>query len=193
MKFLENIDRDLFLFLNGLNSDWIDPFMKIFSAHWFWIPIIGLFIFLAVKKFKKQFWIPIVFLVICFSLTDQTATQTKQAVKRYRPSHNVEIADKVHIVDNYRGGQFGFFSGHAANSFGLAVLTLLFIRKRNYTIFILIWASIVAYSRVYVGVHYPSDVFVGAIVGSAIAFLVYHLHKKIPCFRINSSCYGERL
>jgi undecaprenyl-diphosphatase len=184
VNFLENIDRELLLFLNGLNADWLDPIMKIISSFWVWYPIIILFIFLSVKIYKSKFWIPILCGVICFAITDQVSFHTKENVQRYRPSHNVEIAEQVHIVDNYRGGIHGFFSGHAANSFGLAFISLLFVKKRYYTIIALVWASIVSYSRIYLGVHYPSDIFVGALFGTGVAFLIYYIHNKIYCCRI---------
>lgn len=188
MEFLKNIDRQLFLFLNGLHADWIDPIMKVFTANWFWIPVIVLIVFLLIKYFKKQFWIPLLVVIVCFAITDQVSNQTKKSVKRYRPSHNTEIKDKVYVVDDYWGGQYSFFSGHAANGFGLAVLTLLYFKNKYYSIFILIWAFFVSYSRIYVGVHYPSDIIVGAIFGTAMAFLLYYLHKKIPCLRIKGTC-----
>lgn len=184
IEFLENTDRELFLFLNGLNASWIDPVMKVISSFWIWYPVVALFIFLCVKYFRKKFWIPLVFAVVCFAITDQTTNLVKNNVKRYRPTHNTEISEQVHTVDDYRGGQYSFFSGHAANSFGLAVLSLLFVRKKYYTIFVLIWASLVSYSRIYLGVHYPSDIFTGAVFGTATAFLLYSLRNKIFCCRI---------
>lgn len=179
MNYLENIDRIIFLFLNELNSSWIDPVIFFLSSFWFWIPIIVLFIFLVVKIYKKKFWIPLLFVIICFTITDQGSNLSKKTFKRYRPTHNVEIAEKVHTVKGYSGGQYGFFSGHAANSFGMAILTLLFIRKKYYTIITIVWAVIVSYSRIYLGVHYPSDIFVGMLFGSAIAYLLYLVSNRI--------------
>jgi undecaprenyl-diphosphatase len=179
MNFVENIDRIIFLFLNGLNSSWIDQVMFFLSSFWIWIPIIVLFIYMAVKVFKKKFWIPMLFVIVCFAITDQGTNLLKKTVKRNRPTHNTEISQQVHTVNAYRGGQYGFFSGHAANSFGLAFLSLLFIRKKYYTIIVIIWASLVSYSRIYLGVHYPSDVIVGIIYGSAIAYLLYYVCKRM--------------
>jgi undecaprenyl-diphosphatase len=185
MAFLENIDRELFLFLNGLNSSWLDPVMKTLSSSWIWLPVVALFIFLCVKYFKKKFWIAVVFGIMCYAITDQGTNLVKKNVKRFRPSHNTEISHEVHILDNYRGGQYGFFSSHAANSFGLAFISLLFVKKKWYTIMVLTWAAFVSYSRIYIGVHYPSDVLVGALFGTATAFALYYLRNRILCCRID--------
>jgi len=182
IEYLKNIDREVFLFLNSLHADWLDPIMMFVTSFWFWYPVVILFIILSIKYYKKNFWIPLIFAILCFTLTDLGSNFTKKGVQRYRPSHNVEIAEDVHIVDNYTGGKYGFFSGHAANGFGLAFITLLFIRKRYYTVIVLLWAALVSYSRIYVGVHYPGDILVGAIFGTVMAFLVYNLFKSIPFF-----------
>ncbi|MDR2836905.1 MAG: phosphatase PAP2 family protein [Bacteroidales bacterium] len=178
IEFIKHIDQSVFLFFNGLHLSFLDPIMKFISSNWFWIPIVLLFIGLYIKYFKKKFWIPIVFTIICFALTDSGATFVKNSAKRYRPSHNLEIQNQVHVVDNYRGGQYGFFSGHASNSFGLALLTLLFIRKKYYTIIVSVWAIIVSYSRIYVGVHYPLDIFCGFLYGILIATILYLIYTK---------------
>ena len=179
INFVENIDKAVFIFLNGLNTPWMDQIMFFLSSSWFWIPMIVLFIWLSVKVFKKKFWIPLLFAIICFAITDQSSNLSKKTFKRYRPTHNIELSENVHTVNDYTGGQYGFFSGHAANSFGIAILTLLFIRKKYYTISAIVWAVIVSYSRIYIGVHYPSDIFVGMLYGFGIAYLLYFVSKRI--------------
>jgi len=90
----------------------------------------------------------------------------------------------VHLVRNHCGGEYGFVSSHAANTFAIAAFTLLIIRKSWYSIFIILWATLVSYSRIYMGVHYPGDVIGGAILGFLLGFLIYRLYilieKKIP-------------
>ena len=184
IEYFENIDRDLFLFLNGINAEWADPMMKAFSAFWFWYPVVAFIIFLYVVIYKRRFWIPLLVTIICFAITDQVSHQTKEIVKRYRPTHNTEICDNVHIVDNHKGGMHSFFSGHAASGFGLAFLSILFIRNKYFSIFVLTWAFVETYSRIYVGVHYPSDLIFGALFGTGMAFLMYFIHKKIPFLQI---------
>lgn len=181
MEYLENIDQALLLFLNGINSSFFDPIMKNISAFWFWYPVVALFVILSIKIFKKRFWVPVLFAIICFAITDQTSHHVKESIQRYRPTHNLDISNEVHLVDGYTGGMHGFFSGHAASSFGLAFITSLFIRKKWYVILIMSWAVLVSYSRIYLGVHYPSDILVGAIFGTGIAYLVFWLSKRLPC------------
>lgn len=179
-EFFENLDKYILLLINGLNTPLLDKIMKFISSSWFWIAPIVFFIILGIKFFKKKFWIPIVFALICFALTDFGSNITKnKIVKRYRPTHNLEICEKIHIVDNYRGGLYGFFSGHAANSFGLALISLLFIRKKYYTVIILFWAIIVSFSRIYLGVHYPFDVFCGMLYGCLIAIVLNYIYKYL--------------
>ncbi len=176
---LEIIDRKLLLFINGLHADWLDPIMWVISSFGFWVPVVLLFFFLTKKKYGKKSWIPILVAVLCFATTDQISHNVKESVKRYRPTHNTEIENQVHIVNDYRGGMHGFFSGHASNSFGLALITLLLIRKKWYSIFILSWAVIVSYSRMYLAVHYPADIFVGTCCGLLTALLYYIATKSI--------------
>lgn len=170
---IEAIDQQLLLFINGLHADWLDPIMWAISSKWFWLPFVALLLLLLIKKFGKKSWLPIIITVLCFATTDQVSHHVKENVCRYRPTHNLEIAEKVHLVNDYRGGQYGFFSGHAANSFGLAMITLLFVRKKWYCIFAILWAAVVAYSRMYLGVHYPSDIFVGTCFGLVSATLIF--------------------
>lgn len=175
---LELIDRKILLFINGLHADWLDPIMWVISSNWFWIPIVVLFIALAVKRFGKYCWIPILAATLCFATTDVVSHNVKETVQRYRPTHTPEIQNDVHIVNDYRGGNYGFFSGHAANSFGLALISLLFIRRKWYTITVLSWAIIVSYSRMYLGVHYLGDILVGFCFGISVA-VAFYLTTKI--------------
>ena len=176
---LELIDREILLFINGLHTDWLDPIMWAISSNWFWLPMVALFIFMAVKRFGKWCWIPILAATLCFATTDVVSHNVKESVQRYRPTHNLEIEDEVHTVNDYRGGMYGFFSGHAANSFGLALITMLFIRRKWYTITALCWAAIVSYSRMYLAVHYPADIFVGFCFGISVAVAFFIATKAI--------------
>jgi len=105
----------------------------------------------------------------------------KDIFERLRPCYNLEIAKQVHTIDGYCGGQFGFVSSHAANSFALAIFSgFLFKKQYKYTLIImLLWAVLVSYSRIYVGVHYPADVIVGALLGSSIGIFVFWLMKVV--------------
>lgn len=176
---LENIDRDLFLWLNGNHAVWLDSIMFFVSSNFFWLPVIVVAIGLIVNKYGKKAWLPILLLIFTYICTEQITNLVKHAVERYRPSHNIEIQHLVHTIRGYTGGMYGFFSAHAANSFGLALLSAIFIKNRYYTIAVLAWAIIVSYSRIYLGVHYPSDIVVGATVGIIVSGLFILLYVKI--------------
>lgn len=123
--------------------------------------------------------VPIVVLVILCA--DQFSVHFfKNVFLRYRPCHNLAIADLVHVVDGC-GGKYGFVSSHATNTFGLAVYLGLILKPHIKWMFIalLAWATLVSYSRVYVGVHYPADILGGAILGSLIALFYVFLYRLI--------------
>jgi undecaprenyl-diphosphatase len=163
-----------------MHSSFLNVVMFYLSEIWIFTPVFIYLFYLIYKNIGiKKSSILIVFFVLLISICDQSASITKNSVKRYRPTHNIEIKDSLQIVKNYRGGTYGFFSGHAANTFGVAMfLFLLFSKQTKASRFVFfIWAGLVAYSRMYMGVHYPSDVFVGMIVGLFWGFLIFQLQK----------------
>jgi undecaprenyl-diphosphatase len=177
---LKLIDKTILLAINSFHSSFLDVVMFYLSEIWIFTPFFIYLIYLIYKKIGiKKTSILIVFVAILITLCDQTATVTKKSVKRFRPTHNIEIIDNLLIVKNYRGGTYGFFSGHAANTFGIAMfLFLLFSKQTKASRFVFfIWAGLVSYSRMYLGVHYPSDIFVGMLVGLFFGFVVYQLQK----------------
>lgn len=185
---LEKIDQQLLLFLNGLHAQWLDPVFYLISYKLTWIP---LYVILLIYAYRKAGWKFSLFLllsvIVTVALCDLVSVQAfKNVFERYRPSHNEDIGHLVHLVRDFsgqevRGGYFGFISSHATNHFGIAVIIGLLmkpIRKEIFAI-LLIWAAVVAYSRIYMGLHYPADVIVGAFVGSIIGYTVFILGQML--------------
>jgi undecaprenyl-diphosphatase len=180
---LERLDQQLFLFLNSLNSPFCDQVMYAISGRVIWIPLyLSILIFLGVK-YKRKFLIILVFIILAAALSDQASVLVKNIVHRLRPCHEPTLEGLVHIVNGECGGMYSFVSSHATNSFDVALLSLMFIKKRWFSISIVLWAAIVGYSRIYLGVHYPGDVLCGSILGALIGWSVYKLYE-ITDFKI---------
>jgi len=173
-------DTTLFLFLNGMHAPLFDGIMWAISNKYTWLPLYFAVIFMVIKYWKKEsVWI-ILALIMCIVIADQVSSGLiKHWVERPRPSHAVDLTGLVHLVNGYTGGRFGFVSSHAANSVGFALLSSLLFRNKTYTISIFVWAALTAYSRIYLGVHYPLDIVGGTIVGIVAALLCFVAIKKL--------------
>lgn len=180
LSFLKNTDRDLFLFLNGMHSDFCDMVMPYLTSFWVWIPLFAWWLYEVYKKHKQKTALIAVFVLALILASDQGSSLIKKSVKRYRPSHNTEISQKVHIVDGYRGGEYGFISSHASNSFAIAVFAFLLLRpaKKILILSLFLYACITCYTRIYLGVHYPLDILGGALLGSILAIIFYKIYNK---------------
>jgi undecaprenyl-diphosphatase len=171
-------DTDLFLFLNGIHSPFWDRFMWLVTGKYIWIPLYLFILGWLIRDYRWKAAILLVFIVLLITMSDQSSVKLfKQVFMRLRPCHEPAIADLVHIVNGKCGGKYGFVSSHAANTFAIAIFSLMLIRNRYYTISIIFWASMVSYSRVYLGVHYPGDILCGAILGMIIGFIVYKVYR----------------
>ena len=183
MATLENLikwDQELLLSINSYHVPWLDRFMWLFSETIMWLPVLFALIIVLYKNKKAQtFFILLTFgLLILF--TDQMSSSViKPLVERFRPTHDPEIGNLINVVNNYRGGNYGFVSSHAANVFAFAGLSLLFFRNWAYTLVILLWAATVSYSRIYLGVHFPLDVFCGAALGLLSSVVFFYIYKVI--------------
>ena len=178
LETLLNWDTQLFLFLNDLRSPFWNQVMWAFSDKEFWYPFYGLLIVAMGWRYKWNALITIIFIAITITLADQISVKCfKFVFERLRPSHNPEIKEQVNILNGYRGGQFGFVSSHAANTFALAAFTTRLFKNKYFSWFIFLWAAVVSYSRIYLGVHYPLDIIGGALLGMGLGFFVSYLYS----------------
>lgn len=179
MDFLTRIDTELFLFLNGLHLDWLDPVMIFISGKLTWTPFYIVLLYLVIRKYKKDSIMIILCIILLIICSDQISSSVfKPLFERARPCHNETIKDLVYLPNGHCGGAYGFISSHACNTFALAYFITHVLKKhyRKIAWIMFIWAGMVAYSRIYMGVHYPGDVIVGALVGILTGFIISKLY-----------------
>lgn len=201
IEYLISFDEWLLLTLNAIRHPFIDDFVMAFSGKAVWIPM---YIAIAACIIWKYGWKRGLILVaacgIAVGLADfTTAKIIRPFFERLRPA-NIEnpLSAFVQIVNDYRGGAFGFPSCHATNTFALATSTALMLNWKKYTIFIFIWTVLQCYSRIYLGVHYPGDLGAGMIIGIAWGTAAYFAtrnniqvavnHRSIAWLPISVGC-----
>ena len=176
IEYLNAIDQNLLLAINGMHCHFLDSFMWLMSGAWAYLVVALGFLYLAYRQGWKQMLLILLALALTITLADQLSSGViKPLVQRLRPTHDAEIGGLIHLVKGYRAGMYGFVSSHAANSFGAAVLVALLFRHRILVAVIMLWATIVSYSRMYMGVHYPGDIVCGAMIGVVSAYIAYRL------------------
>jgi undecaprenyl-diphosphatase len=168
LEFLKDIDRSFFLFLNGMNSPFLDQVMYYSSKSMLWVPLYIVFFYLIIRKYRWQTLLVLVVAALAITVSDQLSNLAKELFHRLRPSNEPGLT--VHLVNAYKGGTFGFYSAHASNSFTVAVFLILLLRNyhRWFLIPVLIWALFISFTRIYLGVHYPGDTLAGIMMGSLI-------------------------
>lgn len=177
MEQILNLDKELFLFLNGLGSEQFDGFWEIITKQLNWAPFFIAVLYLIQKKLGwKNFGILILFLAVLILFTDQITNLFKYSFERLRPCNNPEFDGIMRKVITRKS--FSFFSGHAANSMASTVFIYLIIRKYyKFTYLLFLFPLIFAYSRIYLGLHYPGDILTGYIFGIVFGILFYKLHQ----------------
>ena len=178
------MDTKLFLFLNFDGGTFLDQVMHILSERntFFVIAFFMLFMFYRQMSFKR-FIAAFFYAGLVILLADQTATILKHNIPFFRPTHTPGLEGLIHTVNGYTGGLYGTVSGHASNSFGLAVYASLIIRKRWVTAIFFTFAVLTTYSRIYLGVHFPSQIIYGIIVGCLAGYISYWLFNR-ACRRV---------
>ncbi|MEC7784282.1 MAG: phosphatase PAP2 family protein [Bacteroidota bacterium] len=179
MNQLKELDYELYLFLNNLGSETWDPFWLFLTNKWSSIPLYAFLLFLIFKKFGlKGTLYTLVAVTLLITATDQLANVFKHGFERLRPCGQEGIMEQARFIA-VRCGSYGYFSAHAASTMALAIFVGLLLRSNFKWIFplLIVWALLVGYSRIYVGVHYPGDVLTGFIIGGLIGLLMKWLHR----------------
>lgn len=183
MEFLLELDKKIFLFLNQFHLPWLDPIMLFITNTWAWVPLYILLLYGVIKNFGKESWKPLLAIVLIILAGDQITRFMKLYFERLRPSHDPALEGLIHLVHNgtefYRGGKFGFASGHAANTFSTSVFFFLLLRPYKPFVWLLfLWASLMTYTRIYLGVHYPGDILAGGSIGAMLGWIGYTVTNK---------------
>ncbi|HNT50724.1 MAG TPA: phosphatase PAP2 family protein [Cyclobacteriaceae bacterium] len=174
-------DKELLIWLNSFHADWLDPVMILITKTAFWIPLYGFLIYLVFKSYKKEGWFILIGAALTVLLCDQiTSSFMKPFFERLRPSHDPTLEGLLHHVNGYRGGRYGFSSGHAANTLGVALFVWLVLRSYYKWIgLVFIWALTMTYTRIYLGVHFPGDILVGGLIGLLCGWISFSVSQAL--------------
>ncbi len=181
MEYLLELDEQLFVFLNALGSERWDAFWLIVTNKFSSIPLYAVLLYLVYRHFGlKNTLIVMVLVAAMIAATDQLANLFKHGFERPRPCQVEHLKEIIRYVAP-RCGRFGYFSAHAASSMALAVFMGLLFRNiyKHLPFLMLFWAAIVAYSRIYLGVHYPLDIITGMVIGGLIGLGIFKLQQRL--------------
>lgn len=176
---LSFIDKQFTLWLNSFHSNFFDAFFYLFTNSLTWIPLYAVLLWFVFQKQGVRGIVTVFFVAMIVLVADQLSSSLcKPLIARLRPSHDPMLQYMVHVVNDYRGGMYGFVSSHAANTFAVATFFSLIVRRSLLRHSLFAWATLNCYSRIYCGVHYFGDVLCGAILGMIIAAIFYQIYLR---------------
>ena len=182
MEEIIHYDKQLLLLLNGSDSIFLDWVVMTLTNALTWIPLYLSLLYVVIKSNRNVREVLFILLAagLCVLLAGTIDDEiVKPLVARWRPGHDPEIGHLVDTVNDYRGGNYGFFSAHASNTFSLALFFSLLMRQRLLTIGLVAWSLINCWTRMYLGVHYPGDITVGLVWGALVGTFVYWLYRRV--------------
>lgn len=184
-----DIDKYLLLQMNGSDSLFLDGCMKVYTSMIVWLPLALMLVYVLVKNNNiKDFFLLLIIIAGVIAITDTiSSTICKPYFERWRPTRDPVLMYIVDTVTETRGKDFGFTSSHASNSFGIAVFIMLLIKNRALSLSLLLWASMNAFTRIYLGVHYPGDILAGTLIGVLAGWGMYRLYTFIQKKRRKNS------
>ncbi len=197
MQTMIEIDRDVLSFFNGSGSLFVDNLALVLTSGLTWIPLYISLLYIVIKNNEtmKQIMLIIGCVLLCIVLSDGVADFiVKPLVGRLRPSNDPLIKYTVEVVNGIRSTQYGFFSAHASNTFCIAMFFSLLVRKKSFVVAMVLWSLVNCWTRMYLGLHYPSDIVVGLLWGGIVGSVVYFIYIKsylrmYPDFNYISSQY----
>lgn len=187
---LTSLDTALTLWLNGSDSLWLDGFAMAVTSTLTWVPAALVLIYVIIRHGEmKEILLTILAIGLCVLVADQIASGLfKPLVARPRPANDPLIMLQVDVVNDYRGGRYGFFSSHAANTFAITTFVALLMRYRALTISMASWALLNCWSRVYLGVHYVGDIVCGTLCGILVGWLIYKGYcRVVKTYRVSDT------
>jgi len=171
-------DKQAVLLVNSWHNPVLDRYAWLLSSTMVWIPAALVLLYVLVRNRKVESLFILLIMALMFVMTDFVLSEwVKPLIARPRPTRDMLLIPQLETVFGYHGGSYGFPSNHASNVFGLAMFTAVLLRERWYTLTVFLWAMMVSMSRVYLAVHYPTDVFCGAVYGMLIGYLAWLLYS----------------